>query len=103
MGLLRTVAILLVVALALFLAYRSSRKPRREAVELPEAIALGEGDFLDLDSEEGLAAVGAAPWVLEPADARRIEIQSEVAELVDRQPDEVAQLLRGWLADRRSA
>ena len=30
-------------------------------------------------------------------------IQDEVAELVERQPDEIAQLLRGWLADRRAS
>ena len=35
---------------------------------------------------------------LEAAAARR----DEVVELVSRQPDEVAELLRGWLADRRS-
>jgi flagellar M-ring protein FliF len=28
--------------------------------------------------------------------------REEVAQLVERQPEEVAELLRGWLADRRS-
>jgi flagellar M-ring protein FliF len=28
-------------------------------------------------------------------------IDSQIGELVERQPEEVAQLLRGWLADRR--
>ena len=27
----------------------------------------------------------------------------EIGELVERQPEEVAQLLRGWLADRRGS
>lgn len=31
----------------------------------------------------------------------RATIDSEIGELVERQPEEVAQLLRGWLADRR--
>jgi flagellar M-ring protein FliF len=31
----------------------------------------------------------------------RPSIDSEIGELVERQPEEVAQLLRGWLADRR--
>jgi flagellar M-ring protein FliF len=31
----------------------------------------------------------------------RVELDSEIGELVERQPEEVAQLLRGWLADRR--
>lgn len=102
MELARNVAILLVVALGLLLAYRSTRKQRRELVALPEAYVDDE-DFLDLDSEEGELAVGPTTPALEPATARRVELQSEVAELVDRQPEEVAQLLRGWLADRRSA
>ena len=99
----RNIAILLVVAFGLFLAYRSTRKQRREAIALPEGFAMYGEDYLDLDSEEGAAAVGPATPALEPADVRRVEIQTEVAELVDRQPEEVAQLLRGWLADRRSA
>lgn len=104
MELARTVAIALVIALGLFLAYRSSRKPRREAVTLTDALALQPADdLLDLDSEENdFALRGGRERQLEPAAARRLEVQSEVAELVDRQPEEVAQLLRGWLADRRA-
>jgi flagellar M-ring protein FliF len=30
-------------------------------------------------------------------------IDAEIGELVERQPEEVAQLLRGWLADRRTS
>jgi flagellar biosynthesis/type III secretory pathway M-ring protein FliF/YscJ len=26
---------------------------------------------------------------------------ADIADLIDRQPDDVAQLLRGWMADRR--
>jgi flagellar M-ring protein FliF len=33
----------------------------------------------------------------------RPSIDAEIGELVERQPEEVAQLLRGWLADRRSS
>jgi flagellar M-ring protein FliF len=29
-------------------------------------------------------------------------MRDDIGELVDKQPEEVAQLLRGWLADRRS-
>ena len=51
-----------------------------------------------LEASERLALESAVT----PEDARRLAVQSEVTELVERQPDEVAQLLRGWLADRRS-
>ena len=30
------------------------------------------------------------------------DVNDELAELIDRQPDEVAAILRGWLADRRA-
>jgi flagellar M-ring protein FliF len=102
MALIRNVAIILVVALALFLAYRSSRKQRREPIALTEGYPLAD-DLLDLESEENVGAFKPAPQALEPAEIRRLEIQTEVADLVDRQPEEVAQLLRGWLADRRTA
>lgn len=101
----RTAGIILVVALGLLLAYRSSRKQRREAIGL-EALALhAPDDVLSLDSEESdvYAVTGSTARALEPAAARRLEIQGEVAEMVDQQPEEVAQLLRGWLADRRGA
>lgn len=100
----RNVGIMLLVALVLFLAYRSSRKQRRETIELTDAFALDPADdLLDLDSEEGdeIPAVAPPSPALAAAQHRRLEVQEEVAELVDRQPEEVAQLLRGWLADRR--
>lgn len=103
MELIRNVAVLAVVALALFLAYRSARKPRRQAIAVPEPYALGDGEeILDLDFDHEPTAVGPARPALEPAAVRRLELQSEVAELVERQPEEVAQLLRSWLADRRA-
>ena len=43
------------------------------------------------------------PAPVKRADPHRMEVQGEVADLVDRQPEEVAQLLRSWLADRREA
>ena len=102
-GLARTAGILLVVVLALFLAYRSARRQRREPVLLPDMVALaGLEEVLDLDSEEdGDVAALQSPKAVAALEARRIQVREEVAELVDRQPEEVAQLLRGWLADRR--
>jgi flagellar M-ring protein FliF len=53
-----------------------------------------------LESGAALAALEAAP----PADAgeeAREARQREIAQMVEQQPDEVAQLLRGWMSDRR--
>jgi flagellar M-ring protein FliF len=61
------------------------------ALESEHAAMLAAADRLALES----AAVT-------PEDARRMAVQAEVGELVERQPEEVAQLLRGWLADRRN-
>jgi flagellar M-ring protein FliF len=85
------VIVLLLVGLALFLMSR-----RRKAVEalpvvtptrmMPTSPELLEGDDTD---------------IFEPSPTA--SIQADVAELVQRQPEEIATLLRGWLADRRSA
>jgi flagellar M-ring protein FliF len=48
----------------------------------------GLGGVPRYDSER--AALPSAPVV-----------NDELAELIERQPDEVASILRGWLADRR--
>jgi flagellar M-ring protein FliF len=100
----RTVAVLLVVGLLLLFALRSMRRDRRTDVELPYDI---QAEQLSFDAEEAAALAAAERRALEPPplsveDKQRLTIQGEIGELVERQPEEVAQLLRGWLADRRS-
>jgi flagellar M-ring protein FliF len=51
---------------------------------------------------EAAAPTAALPPGPNDADLKRIAVQEEIGAMVERQPDEVAQLLRGWLADRRS-
>ena len=102
-SLIRTVAVLLVVGLLLLYAVRSMRRDRRTDVELPYEI-----DAVQLALDEEAAALAAAerralePTPMSVEDKQRLTIQGEIGELVERQPEEVAQLLRGWLADRRS-
>lgn len=95
------VLIMLIVVLVAF---------RRRKVETVDVLTLPEGPLDVGDITGGLkelppvverpAALEAKPVdpALEAAAARR----TEVVELVSRQPEEVAELLRGWLADRRS-
>jgi flagellar M-ring protein FliF len=121
MNLVRTVGVVLIVLVALFLAWRSARKAAVtrypvggvlpagpvQAEALHAALtALGAG----AGSANGLSA-GGVLGALEAADAGdRLEralpsspaVNEELAELIDRQPDEVASILRGWLADRRA-
>ena len=103
-SLVRTVVVLLVVGLLLLYALRTMRRDQRTQVELPYDI---EAVQLALDAEEAEALAAAERRALEPPplsveDKQRLTIQGEIGELVERQPEEVAQLLRGWLADRRS-
>ena len=76
--------VLLIVCIALFLMTRR-RKPAGELVEAPAALPAVEAD---------------PPQPL----PERIDnsLSTEVAHLVKEQPEEIAMLLRSWLADRRS-
>ena len=105
-GLVRTVAVLLVVGLVLLHALRILRRDSRVPVTLAvqelearqqQAIAAEEAAMLAAQHRLQLESTPA-----DPGEVRRLSVQSEIGELVERQPEEVAQLLRGWLADRRS-
>ena len=72
----------------------------------PSTFELEAMQLQAIESEEAAMLEASQRLALEPAvtpeEARRVAVQAEVTDLVERQPDEVAQLLRGWLADRRS-
>ncbi|HSE10503.1 MAG TPA: flagellar basal-body MS-ring/collar protein FliF [Nocardioidaceae bacterium] len=106
MDLLKTAALLLVV-LALFAgAWMRSRKRararedatsyvveqirRRDAIEQTQVVPIaGQQPMLELD-----------PAVIDQANLRAAA-RDEIAAMVERQPEEVAQLLRGWLVDSK--
>jgi len=102
---------LLVLAI-LVLAFLSSRRTKRvelspaELAELEEArrlLAMGTGE------QVALAIGGAAQSspemiqgrVPDPQAARRLAAREDISEMVEQQPDEVAQVLRGWLTEKR--
>jgi len=99
----RTGGVLALVALVLFLAHRSARRSTLArypvAIPLPspadEAEALLAG--LAEELERGSAAAELAP--AEPP--RQVVLHGQIGELIDRQPEDVAAVLRTWLADRR--
>ncbi|MBK5224006.1 MAG: flagellar M-ring protein FliF [Acidimicrobiia bacterium] len=120
--LLQTIVLAVVVLIVLAVAWRNMRKASKRRAELaaqfaPRALEMpgvapgmsvgeaaaaravgaggGSGMGLDLDSLNDLVV---APSIPSPA----IQAASEVAEMIDNQPEEVAQLLRGWLGDRRA-
>jgi flagellar M-ring protein FliF len=65
--------------------------------------ALAAGRLPALAGAGGVHALpdGSAP--AQPADptVNRERMRSELAEFVDNQPEEIAQLVQGWLAERR--
>jgi flagellar M-ring protein FliF len=72
---------------------------RREIESLQRALAAQQSDTSELAAVSGGLST-AAYGELSPAPAAAA--RSDVGDLVKSQPEEVAQLLRGWLADRRS-
>jgi hypothetical protein len=88
---------------------RGRRKDRRElealaleAAEMYEALGPGaaasNGGAVDLTyADRPVSAISG-----DPTERRRDERRQVVSELIDNQPDEVAELLLGWLGDRRS-
>lgn len=103
-SLLRTVASVAIVAVVLFLAWRSTRKAA--VSRFPVAIPL---DVADPD-ERGLPAAAAgdpAGPAVEAiaagpteADLQREELQGQITDLIERQPDDVAQVLRSWMTEK---
>jgi flagellar M-ring protein FliF len=104
-----TVGAVVVLLVAAMLSSRRRNKRLRKLLKAEVAQLDGETPKIggsaakELDGAGGagdrLALAPAAP--ADPALAERAERQREIAALVEKQPEEVAQLLRGWLADRR--
>jgi len=114
LALLRTLGALLLVVIVLFFAFRSARKAtvHRVPLALPGPIELGPGSVTLNDALVG-AGIGAggnalaeahalrdAPREIAPPPPKEL-LSDHLVELIDQQPEDVAQMLRGWLADRR--
>lgn len=107
MTIVRYVVTLLIVGIVLFLAWRSVKKsqsfaPMRVPLDLREL----EADLARIGGSRELVAVSAAASLPE-APIQAIEpaksvVEAQISDLIERQPDEVAQTLRSWLADRRA-
>ena len=105
--LIKQVLTLLMIGLILVFAWRaikkaeSNRVPLRVPLDIRELEA-GSG-ALALDAPALTAAAAAAQLpARKPIEPPPTTLEGEITELIERQPDEVAQTLRSWLADRRS-
>jgi len=102
------IALALLIALLVFWLKRRKRTKNRPVDPALHVLQVDDVQPLPMaPAPEALTSTAAQPALVaasEPLDgpsgaARR---RDEVAALVERQPEEVAELLRGWLADRRS-
>jgi flagellar M-ring protein FliF len=101
----KTIALIVLVLVALAVLGRRSRRVERTEIELPAQ----RGEITVDDMRELMSAAreleGGLP-ALDPAVEKQhnelVAIRSDIGSLIEQQPDEVARLLRGWLADRRS-
>jgi flagellar M-ring protein FliF len=100
----KTGGLILLIVMALFVAVKKGRRVERTPVDIGE-LSVYRGQQAALTAS-GLGSATASPIMpLAPAIAQ-VESQAvaraEIGQLIDQQPDEVARLLRGWLADRRT-
>lgn len=104
MSLAKTVAIVLLVVVVLIWLARRSRKVERTPVYLPALTGDHGPDAIEARLQELALEAGPASRELslpDPQQLERMAVRSEIGDLIEQQPDEVARLLRGWLADRR--
>jgi flagellar M-ring protein FliF len=101
---LQVVATVGIVLVVLLLAWRSAR--RSSHARYPLALPVGpvdlDEDLLDDELVEVLEGPGELAIGPSPQEQHQLGVQAQIGDLIDRQPDEVAQVLRGWLAERRS-
>jgi flagellar M-ring protein FliF len=94
----RSVVTLLIVGLVLFLAWRAIKKAEANRVPLRVALDLRELEAGDLVRDADTPRLPEPARALEPVP---VGVEAEVTQMIAQQPDEVAQTLRSWLADRR--
>jgi flagellar M-ring protein FliF len=108
---LKTAGIISVIALLVLIAWWRNRRRNKGLRAIQAEIARAEEERLAIEAANTRAALEAesgesarlaiAPGGLDDA-AERDARQQEITTLVEQQPEEVAMVLRGWLADRRS-
>lgn len=104
MSLAKTGFVVVVVLSVLIGLVRRSRKEERTPLELPAGAAgqITVEDLRELAAMSQNELARSSQLALDPAESELVAIRSDIGQLIEEQPDEVARLLRGWLADRRS-
>jgi flagellar biosynthesis/type III secretory pathway M-ring protein FliF/YscJ len=87
----------------LFFAFRSARKAtayQRVPMALPQTTTI-DLDPIDDFEPLGLESAELGAVSLVPLPQAKELVPSNLVDLIDNQPEDVAQMLRGWLSDRR--
>jgi flagellar M-ring protein FliF len=93
----RTIALVLLLVAAVVWAVRRSRRQQEERLEATQLVV----EQLRQDGARARAVEAAAPTALVELERTQADdVRDEIADLVERQPEDVAALLRGWLAER---
>lgn len=110
MDLARTIAVLIVILVALFLGYRSAKNARKVTVtpiDIGEITTGPRGALTsggaDHDGDETAALDGLDPVMLSlnrPPDKDEV-VMHELTTMADRRPQEVANVLKAWLAETK--
>ncbi len=109
MGLIKSVVLGLIVLVVMVLAFLSMRARSKPLLTDEDRLSI---EALQRELGQPEPSLGPrrmtgtlGPWTgaggVEPG-SRQATVRDEIGHLVERQPDEVAELLRGWLADRRN-
>lgn len=106
MGTVRTVAILVVILIALFLGYRSAKNARKVTVTPINIGEISTGPRPSLgpgsaQGPDGLATEVVPIAINRPPDRDAI-VMNELTQMADRRPQEVANVLRAWLAENKA-
>jgi flagellar M-ring protein FliF len=106
-NIIRSVATVLIILAVLAILYIVTK--RRAKAFAPTPISLSEleqampAEALPEPGDIAQGALEAGASSVNDVEAReRAKVDKEITDLIERQPDEVAGLLRSWLADRRS-
>lgn len=106
MSMIRTVAILLVIIVALFLGYRSAKNARRVTtvpIQIGEITAAPRASLIAA-ATQAIPTESAPPVSLNlnrPLDKDELVLQ-ELTTMADRKPQEVADVLRTWLSENKT-
>jgi flagellar M-ring protein FliF len=95
-SLIRTAVVFLIIAVVLFLLWRSAKKARNA----PPTQVLGPADLAALTRSLSDEPTGQLPAVM--SELSGVHDGNDVNRFIDSQPDDVATMLRGWLAESPS-